>query len=329
MSGAPSPQPKPVTSNKWGDLAIRVGSSLVLVAFQVLVILSGYVAISIEMLVIGYGAFREFLNVKRSDQVRCFYMSVFPYLLFTLAIYAFGAPVYGVNLQIPSVFLDNHALFCFSVGCLLMMLFVLNLKENNADAFQRLGWTIIACIILALPAVMYGQIARLSIAWFFMCICFIVLNDTGAYFAGRLFGRHQLIALSPKKTVEGFVGALIICVIAGFFIPVLFARAPFAYCSGVKPFDFSVQCEVPSAFVKKEYFGGKLVCYPAQIHGVVLALFASLVAPFGGFLASGVKRTFGLKDFGTLIPGHGGVLDRVDCQLVMGAFALLYLKTTL
>jgi phosphatidate cytidylyltransferase len=53
---------------------------------------------------------------------------------------------------------------------------------------------------------------------------------------------------------------------------------------------------------------------PFQLHLIVMATFASLVAPFGGFFASGFKRAFNIKDFGHSIPGHGGMTDRMDCQ---------------
>jgi phosphatidate cytidylyltransferase len=55
---------------------------------------------------------------------------------------------------------------------------------------------------------------------------------------------------------------------------------------------------------------------PYQVHLLLLAFFASLVAPFGGFFASGFKRAFDIKDFGDSIPGHGGMTDRMDCQYV-------------
>lgn len=58
--------------------------------------------------------------------------------------------------------------------------------------------------------------------------------------------------------------------------------------------------------------------YPVQIHTLSLAMFASFVAPFGGFLASAIKRAYGVKDFDSIIPGHGGAMDRFDCQLLMG-----------
>lgn len=62
---------------------------------------------------------------------------------------------------------------------------------------------------------------------------------------------------------------------------------------------------------------------PFQFHSIVLAVFASLVAPFGGFFASGFKRAFGIKDFGDSIPGHGGMTDRMDCQFLMGLFTFV------
>lgn len=61
-----------------------------------------------------------------------------------------------------------------------------------------------------------------------------------------------------------------------------------------------------------------------QFHTFVLATFASLIAPFGGFFASGIKRTFKIKDFGDSIPGHGGMTDRMDCQFIMGTLMFMY-----
>ncbi|PVV02560.1 hypothetical protein BB560_002986 [Smittium megazygosporum] len=60
---------------------------------------------------------------------------------------------------------------------------------------------------------------------------------------------------------------------------------------------------------------------------MILALFASLIAPFGGFFASGVKRALKIKDFGDSIPGHGGLTDRFDCQFIMAAFSYMYYST--
>ncbi len=111
----------------------------------------------------------------------------------------------------------------------------------------------------------------------------VAINDSTAYFCGKAFGRTKLIPiLSPSKTWEGFIGAALLT-------------------SGI-------------GYAIKDVVGvsGSYVPF--------ILVFTSLVAPFGGFLASTVKRAFGVKDFAHLIPGHGGVTDRMDCQvLAVGA----------
>jgi phosphatidate cytidylyltransferase len=66
---------------------------------------------------------------------------------------------------------------------------------------------------------------------------------------------------------------------------------------------------------------------PVQRHAMAFGLFASIVAPFGGFFASGFKRAFKIKDFGDSIPGHGGITDRMDCQMVMAVFSYIYYQS--
>ena len=66
-----------------------------------------------------------------------------------------------------------------------------------------------------------------------------------------------------------------------------------------------------------------------EINAMVLGFFAGFIAPFGGFFASGVKRAFKIKDFGDSIPGHGGMTDRMDCQIMMGMFTCVWIHTIL
>ena len=63
------------------------------------------------------------------------------------------------------------------------------------------------------------------------------------------------------------------------------------------------------------------------MHGLLLGVFGSLVAPFGGLLMSGIKRAYEIKDFDSIIPGHGGVTDRLDCQLVMIFYTYVHHQT--
>ena len=67
--------------------------------------------------------------------------------------------------------------------------------------------------------------------------------------------------------------------------------------------------------------------YPVILHAFLMSIFASVIGPFGGFFASGFKRAFKIKDFGDVIPGHGGFMDRFDCQLLMGTFVNAYIHS--
>lgn len=67
--------------------------------------------------------------------------------------------------------------------------------------------------------------------------------------------------------------------------------------------------------------------YPFVLHSLSLALFSSIIGPFGGFFASGFKRAFKIKDFGDIIPGHGGIMDRFDCQYLMATFVNVYISS--
>ncbi|MED6153029.1 phosphatidate cytidylyltransferase [Stylosanthes scabra] len=86
-----------------------------------------------------------------------------------------------------------------------------------------------------------------------------------------------------------------------------------------KPEPYSLSGWVPHWFPWQE-----ISILPVQGHALCLGLFASIIAPFGGFFASGFKRAFKIKDFGDSIPGHGGITDRMDCQMVMAVFAYIY-----
>lgn len=101
------------------------------------------------------------------------------------------------------------------------------------------------------------------------------------------------------------------------------------------PFE-QIECSIPEVFQTKSYdlpLVGSFMGYtsffssPAQLHSLVIAAFASLIAPFGGFFASGLKRAFRIKDFGDTIPGHGGITDRFDCHGLMGIFIYIYLTS--
>lgn len=120
------------------------------------------------------------------------------------------------------------------------------------------------------------------------------VTDTFAYFTGRLFGKHKLIpAVSPKKTVEGAIGGAVCCAL----VSVLYG------------------------FVIGKCFDGVAPNYVVlALSGLIIAV----VSQVGDFAMSAIKRQYGIKDYGKLLPGHGGLLDRFDsCMAVTVVLALI------
>ena len=148
-------------------------------------------------------------------------------------------------------------------------------------------------------------------------------------------GKTPLIKLSPKKTWEGFIGGAICTFVWAFVASWYLSDIESLVCPQTRityePFAFP-SCQIGTVYIPKRFdlptpiFGfDHFMIAPVQWHAVAIALFSSLIAPFGGFFASGLKRAFKIKDFGTTIPGHGGITDRFDCQIMMSMFTFVYL----
>ncbi|GJN34216.1 hypothetical protein PR202_gb22862 [Eleusine coracana subsp. coracana] len=149
----------------------------------------------------------------------------------------------------------------------------------------------------------------------------IAINDVAAYFFGFFFGKTPLIKLSPKKTWEGFIGASVTTMLSAF----VDLSTGWLHCDPGPMFmleSYDLTGWIPQWFPWRE-----IAIMPVQWHALALGLFASIIAPFGGFFASGFKRAFKFKDFGDSIPGHGGFTDRMDCQMVMAVFAYIYYQS--
>lgn len=139
-------------------------------------------------------------------------------------------------------------------------------------------------------------------ALFYIILVFVGawVTDAGAYFVGRVAGRHKMSpTISPHKTVEGAVGG-VACTVA------LFPLLGFAFRAAVGAAGYQVQV----------HFG--LLC--------LLGLVCSLAAIFGDLAGSVIKRECDIKDFGHILPGHGGVLDRFDSVLLVAPLLFLLLQ---
>jgi len=121
----------------------------------------------------------------------------------------------------------------------------------------------------------------------FMLFVLIWSSDTFAYLTGKFFGKHKMAPkISPKKTWEGFAGGVVLTLVLAFFV--------------------------------EKYF--------PELRGnwMIVGLLVSIFAPLGDLVESQLKRSFAVKDSGNIIPGHGGVLDRLDSFIICAPVVYLY-----
>ena len=163
-------------------------------------------------------------------------------------------------------------------------------ETDLSRAPQRVGLAVLGAVYPGLLLSALIRIRQLEHGEWWIILTLVVTwwNDTGAYFAGRAFGKRKLFErISPKKTWEGAIGGLLLAtfgalLVKHFWLPGL------------------------------PYWGAALI-----------ALGASFLGPLGDLSESMFKRSFGAKDSGRLLPGHGGMLDRLDALIFTAPFVLL------
>lgn len=174
----------------------------------------------------------------------------------------------------------------FMLAWLLWLLgrMTVELYVNESDALDKLCHSLTAQVYIALPMGVLNLLNTVSWQLTLLMFVLIWLNDTGAYLVGSSCGRHRLFErISPKKSWEGFWGGMAFC----------------------------VACPVVVYFALPDTFAAlmPLGCWIA--YGAMV----SVMATWGDLVESMFKRALGVKDSGHLLPGHGGILDRIDSLL--------------
>ena len=219
------------------------------------------------------------------------------------------------QLQQLTAFTQYIGYVVFTLYCTLFILTVLTLKQGLLK-FQlgQFMWSILTVCLVVFQTKFFATNTLNGLFWFFFPMATVVMNDVSAYFCGITMGKKfikfPLNAMSPNKTWEGFMGAAVLTLIFSFYFPKLLAQYTWFTCPAeglyIWPFPPPLVCEPNAVFIetvmKFPYFG-EITILPIQIHGLAYGLFASLVAPFGGFFASAIKRAYKKKDFDSFMPG--------------------------
>jgi len=192
----------------------------------------------------------------------------------------------------------RYASFVFIIGLFVIMLFnhkKVKFAEVALVTFVSLCVPFsLSCIIFLYDTFpdhrLFCLVYTLTITW---------ISDSGAYFAGTFLGKHKMSpGISPKKTWEGFAGGLITAALFGFLLG--------------KGYEWAMII-----------FTGELTFKVDVLFLSVLAVPCAVLGVLGDFSASILKRECAVKDFGNIMPGHGGVLDRFDSVLFVVPFVYL------
>lgn len=162
--------------------------------------------------------------------------------------------------------------------------FVAQLYIHIQNPLKDIALSLLSYAYIGLPLALMTITGDGMTRWMLSIFFMIWLNDTGAFIFGSLFGRHKLFErLSPKKSWEGFVGGMVCC--------------------------------VGAAVIFGLYLQNFFQAHAPLLVWILTGVVVCVASTYGDLFESMIKRTLGIKDSGKLIPGHGGILDRIDSLL--------------
>lgn len=177
---------------------------------------------------------------------------------------------------------------------LFLVRFIAELYSKEENPLRSLAYSLLTIVYVggALSLLLYCGL-HISLRLVLAMFLFIWINDTGAYIVGCQFGKHRLFErISPKKSWEGFFGGL----------------------------GFNILSAIVICRFMPEWWG----LSESYIFWIGLAIVVTMFATWGDLVESLIKRTLNLKDSGNMIPGHGGILDRIDSLLAVAPAVAIY-----
>lgn len=185
--------------------------------------------------------------------------------------------------------------YCYSLWIFSVMILKPNLTLKNITTCYALTMLITISLSCIINLRDFG--GKYGCFFVLLALCIAWMSDTGAYFCGKFFGKNKLCPeISPKKTIEGFIGGLTVSIISTLLATTIF-----------------------SVWI----FGNIHVHY---LLVAIMSLIGALISVLGDLCFSAIKRRCGVKDFGSLMPGHGGILDRFDSVIFVVPYVYLFIR---
>lgn len=213
----------------------------------------------------------------------------------------------GIGLMSVLYWAPASFLFALSAAVIGLMIYFLFKYESIETATRDIGACVVGLIygglLISTMALLNRDAGNAGPFWVFMAMSIVWMSDTGAYFAGRAFGKHKLYpAVSPAKSIEGAIGGFLSAILLAFLWDKGFTAMA---GEGLSTTLFGIEA------LKVDLQWKEL----GIINILILTIPANILGQVGDLAESLVKRSHGVKDSGTVIRGHGGMLDRIDALI--------------
>ena len=207
---------------------------------------------------------------------------------------------YSVNILFTLLYVLSHIYMqeyqIYVLPLYLLTIFTVHIFRYSKFTVNKLFYSVFTFVYVNVLLAYLADIKNFEHNGSFMLLMFVmtvVFSDTGAYFVGVTMGKHKLCPhISPKKTIEGSIGAFLGAVVAAVVVAIIYNNV-----------------NIPVSYMWTIIYG--IVC--------------GGISQIGDLLASSIKRYFEIKDYGDLLPGHGGIMDRLDSVILVAPVFYFFL----
>ncbi len=279
----------------------RVLTAAVLIPLVLLAVFRAPAPLFIALVaVVAVMATREFVDLVKHYNVSPFRMPTFVLVgLIFLALL-----VRSTQAQTPTLAVEALFYIVFTIAALgaFVLLVIGMARRDLATSYPAAAASFFALGYCGIPLLLLANLRQQWAGAFLILYLFLVVwtGDTAAYYVGRAIGKHKLAPrVSPGKSIEGGIASFVASIVIGVVV--------FQHARGISEFLMSMRLI--------DQWQGFMAPTPPLMIVIVLSGTLNVVAQLGDLVESLLKRGAGVKDSGALLPGHGGVLDRIDALL--------------